>query len=207
VFSSTFNSQLPVSNRIRTCLKYKDSFSVSLTANAASNTQLNLNGLFDPYYTGGGHQPYKFDQLCPSLYTRYRVFACAWRVGFASGGSAVFHTVVPTNGDLATAVTGAASFNGAGELPFATSNGTGSGGCPLAIYTGKIDLNMLGGYTIPEYEADDRFQAQYTANPVEVMLLNICYFWPSALGTIDIHFFVELCYDCELMDPPISALS
>ncbi len=207
VFSSTFNYNLPISNRVRTCLRYKDSFTVSLAAAAAGNTQFNLNSLYDPYYTGTGHQPYKFDQLTPSIYTRYRVYYCAWKVAFGSAGSTMFYTVVPTNGDLATAVTGAASFNGAGELPYAKSDGTGSGGCPLAIFEGGISLNMLAGYTVNEYEADDRFQAQYNASPTELMLLNICYYWPSALGTADVHFQVELCYDAELMDPPISAMS
>lgn len=206
-FSSTFNPKLPISNRVHTCLKYKDSFTQSMTPGLGANYQFRMNSLYDPDVTGTGHQPYKYDQFTPGIFTRYRVYSCAWKVTFFAAGSAYLCTVCPTNGNLAVAVTNGATFNAVGELPFSESKGFGTGGTPNSVFVGKIDLNELGGYTPAEYLADDRFQAQYNADPTEVFLLNCCYYWPAVLGTVDVHFMVELCYDCELLDPPISAQS
>lgn len=207
VFSAKYIPRLPVANRAPVCLRYKDTFTQTMTPGLGANYQFRMNALNDPDYTGTGHQPYRYDQYTPGTYTRYRIYVCHWKVTYTSGGSTYYCTVCPTNGDLAVAVTGAATFNAVGELPFADSKALGTGGTPNAIFQGTMNLNELGGYTRAEYSGDDRFQAQYNANPVEVFLLNCCHYWPSVLGTQDVHFMVELCYEGELLDPPIVAQS
>lgn len=56
-----------------------DSITINGLAGVAGTYIMRGNDIFDPDYTGAGHQPYMADQLC-SLYTRYVVNASKIRV-------------------------------------------------------------------------------------------------------------------------------
>lgn len=53
-------------------LVYFDRYSFSHTVGSQGNQQFRLNSLFDPDYTGTGHQPMGYDQITP-LYHQYCV--------------------------------------------------------------------------------------------------------------------------------------
>jgi len=55
-----------------TRLRYNDVVRISTTGLALGSYSFRMNSLFDPDFTGTGHQPYYFDQLA-ALYTRYVV--------------------------------------------------------------------------------------------------------------------------------------
>lgn len=58
-------------------LKYASSFLLTCATLGTSSTYVwRMNSLFDPDFTGGGHQPYMFDQIS-SLYTYYNVTSCS----------------------------------------------------------------------------------------------------------------------------------
>lgn len=61
-------------NRI---LRYAETFSLTTGAGGVCGTEqvMSLNSLYDPNFTGVGHQPYGFDQLCPVFYNQYIVKA------------------------------------------------------------------------------------------------------------------------------------
>lgn len=53
-------------------LKYADQFQMTTTAGIAVSVNLSTNGMYDPYFSTGGHQPYYFDQLM-AIYDHYCV--------------------------------------------------------------------------------------------------------------------------------------
>jgi len=65
-----------IANRYITKLIYSDTFNLSNAVGAVVWQQFRINDLYDPDFTGTGHQPMGFDQLCPTLYSRFVVTGC-----------------------------------------------------------------------------------------------------------------------------------
>lgn len=185
-------------------LKYDDVFIGTLATVTAQNQIMRLNSIFDPDLTGTGHQPYGYDQLS-ALYNRYRVLKTSWKISFHSENVGFFICVIPTNGNLATAVTNLASFTAACEVPYATTRIQGNGANSVVMIN-SIELNKLNGTLKVEYLADDRFEAQIGANPSELLILNICVFNSSG-STLSLDYSVEIEYFVDLHDPILVAQS
>ena len=62
--------------RFKMKMRYTDSYVTQTNGVSANWQQYMLNGLYDPYITGTGHQPRGFDQICPVIYTAYNVTGC-----------------------------------------------------------------------------------------------------------------------------------
>jgi hypothetical protein len=185
-------------------LKYSDTISQSLATVTATDQIFNMNSIFDPDRTGTGHQPYGRDTLA-EFYNRYRVWDFRWKVTFHAESQGFYVLTVPTNGNLATAITNQASFSGACEVPNSKGFAQGTGANAI-ICKGKLALNDLNGTSPYEYRSDDRFQAIMTSNPSELLLFHIGTYNPSG-STVAIDFLVELEYDVEVFDPIILAQS
>lgn len=180
-------------------LRYTETFNFTLATATGTQSLFRLNSIFDPNSAVGGHQPYGYDQLA-ALYNRYRVLSCHWKVVFGTQTSTYRIVILPINGALASAITTSLTFETACEMPRAKLYVQGGGGSPTVTARGGIKLNDLNGVTIPEYLADDRFEAQIGANPAEVMNLVIGNYNATA-GTITIDYTVEISYCVDLHDP------
>ena len=70
---------------VTTKLVYTDTVLLSSTGSVAFTTHtFRANSVFDPDWTGAGHQPTRFDQLA-ALYQRYEVLKSKIRVQFTTG--------------------------------------------------------------------------------------------------------------------------
>ena len=79
---------------VTTKLVYTDTILLSSTGSVAFNTHtFRANSVFDPDWTGAGHQPTRFDQLA-ALYQRYEVLKSKIRVQFTTGQLADTSTTV-----------------------------------------------------------------------------------------------------------------
>jgi hypothetical protein len=185
-------------------LRYAQSVTNSTLTTAANNNIFRLNSIFDPDAAVGGTQPYGYDQAA-ALYNRYRVLKTRYKVTFLASTGTYNAAVIPSNGALNAAPSDLTTFTGAVMNPYARYK-TYNLGAPAPVFTGKHDLNVLGGVRQVEYLADDRFEAQIGANPAEVISLNIASHNPTG-GTISIAFFVELWYEVDLHDPILQAAS
>lgn len=185
-------------------LKYSQNITLTNLTTVASNQVFRLNSIFDPDFTGGGHQPYGFDQLA-ALYNRYRVLKTHWKVQWGGANNTIPVLVTPTNGALPVAITTGATFEAASEVPFASVRMLSSGG-PTIICSGTMPLNVLGGVSVREFVADDRFEATTSANPAEVVLLNVASFNPNAVTSV-VYFVITLEYYVDLHDPILVAQS
>lgn len=152
----------PIPQRYITKQKYSDSFQVS---GAQLTYGYNLNSVWDPNRSGIGHQPYGFDQLA-TLYNRYRVISCSWRINFSSTDN-IRAVALPCNEFPV--------FTNASELierPRAKYVVQLANGATQTL-KGKIHLPSLVGRTKAQYMADDRYQSEVTTSPSELALLMV----------------------------------
>lgn len=196
VVYTSYSGLNPIAPRLRTTLKYVDTFTVTTSAGPGIGyTVMNLNGLYDPDSTGAGHQPMGYDQIA-ALYNRYRVFRTRWTVRVLPNPSTAtpFHfVVVPTNTTTVFTTYGAAA-----EQTYAKT-GIFNSYTPLTI-RGSVDLAQLNGKTPEAYMADDSTQAIVTANPTEQFGLHCLVFEPAGTG-VGFRYEVSLMFDCEFSDP------
>lgn len=150
----------PIPQRYITKMKYAN----TVLTNADGNFIFDINSLFAPQNTTmvGGHQPYGFDQLA-TLYNRYRVISCGWRVQVPKTDSAIQFACMPGNG-LSASTPG--SFSLLKETSRAKYTTQMPGGNAQTI-TGKAYLPSITGRSKIEYMADDRYQAPVTGSPAE----------------------------------------
>jgi len=165
----------PIPQRYITKMKYSE----LVSTNANGFYSFNLNSIFDPNRTGIGHQPYGFDTLA-TLYNRYRVISCGWRIAPVApavlASSSVQLGCLPANEEL----TGILSMSECKENPRAKYSLTTTGG-DIKFVTGKTYIPSLVGRNKAQYMADDRYQAPVTSSPNELAILNVF----TAIGNVD----------------------
>lgn len=157
----------PIPQRFITKMKYSEQFTTDSTTGAY---RFNLNSIFDPNQSGVGHQPYGFDTLA-TLYNRYRVISCGWRiqVNWQANQNAqpVLVGAIPANEVL--------TFSTLSELrenPRAKYINQNYG-AETMVLKGKSYLPSLVGRNKAQYMADDRYQAVMTTSPNELAILNV----------------------------------
>lgn len=163
----------PIPQRYITKMKYAG----TVLTNDSGNYIFSINSLFDPDLSGGGHQPYGFDQLA-ALYNRYRVISCSWRVQVPKTDQAIQFGVIPGNSLSPTALT---NFSHLKESPRARYVSQMPGGTAMTV-SGKAYLPSIVGRTKAQYMADDRYQATTVASPEEDIQLFI-----KAASVIDVN--------------------
>lgn len=160
----------PLPQRYITKMKYSEVISTDSVTGAYA---MNLNSIYDPNRTGVGHQPYAFDTLA-SLYNRYRVISCGYRLSVSpTGGVPITLTAIPANQVLTTST--ASEIRENPRAKYVVQNV----GANVMVLSGKSYIPSLVGRTKAQYMADDRYQALTTANPNEEAILNIATFNPS----------------------------
>lgn len=179
----------PIPQRYICKMKYAEDVS---TDGLTGRYMFNLNSVFDPNRTGTGHQPYAFDTLS-SLYNRYRVISCGWRVTSPTSSTVLQTGCMPANEQVTMG-----SFAELKENPRAKYFTQNPGGQALVL-SGKTYLPSLVGRTKQQYMADDRYQADVASSPAELAVLNL--FVANSTGTfITAPINVLLEYTVEFFD-------
>ncbi len=166
-------------------LRYFERITLSTTSsvNTASVYSFRLNSLYDPNYTGTGHQPYQFDQLT-TIYNNYRVERADFKVVFIpdfatqglQGGAACFtdtNVADSSNGKTLSELKEKAVTQ---FRPIATQDNRAN----YATLRGSILMHKGFGVTPVQYQGDDNFQAQYNANPSRTFYLELGLVDPGA---------------------------
>lgn len=172
-------------------LNYSEPLNFTTTSGLAYDYQFNLNSIFDPNRSGGGHQALGHDQWA-TLYGRYRVdrtrVTVTWLNAPAAGAmcSVLFSNSVNSITNAAEAI----------ENPMGQTKGMSPNGLCTTI-TRTQDLNQVTGVSKSVYKADDRFESLFGSNPSETLIAHVVTFTTTS-ATFDIN--VVLTYDVTLFD-------
>lgn len=163
----------PIPQRYICKMKYSE----TVATDGVGNFQFNLNSIFDPNRSGIGHQPYGHDTL-QTLYNRYRVISCGWRINAMLAGTV---TPVQVGCMPANEVITWTSISELRENPRAKYI-TQNPGSSAVTLSGKCYIPSLVGRTKEQYMADDRYQAVMGVNPGELAILNLFSSTPGDVG-------------------------
>lgn len=184
--------------------KYVDLISMTASGGAVATRQFVCNGMYDPDYSGIGHQPMYFDQLS-AIYNHYTVI-----------GSKIKVTTVNVNGPASsTAYYFTLSQNDDGSLTYNTLINlfeksdarcklipAGATSVPAAVNRWSAK-KMFGGSIL----ANDRLQGDIGANPAETTNWVISIQAIDSVSSVTTSFLIEIEYIAvweELKDVPSS---
>ena len=180
-------------DRYQTTLSYYQQIIIAPGAQIGQYT-FRGNSLFDPDYTGGGHQPKYFDQLS-AVYGQYRVTGSSIQLSFMSNSTNVPCTIslVP-NTNIITATTP----DLAAELPRAREKTVGVNGVMTGVLTHSArTAEVCGLHLAGLYDQD--WAATTGSNPLQIWYWNIvAYVFTGSNVSVDIN--VSIRYQCEFFD-------
>lgn len=182
-----------------TRLQYNDV--ISLTGTTAQYT-FRANSLFDPDFSGTGHQPTYFDQYI-ATYERYRVLACSISVSVINRSftDPAMVAIFPVT-DVPTIT----SISQAAEIPRKKITGILPSYQSIPIRrTIKVSTEEQIGLLGSAVYSDD-YAALFNANPVTIWYYGL-YGWCPTTGGLDVIIDVQLNFDCQFFDRAPSTLS
>jgi len=199
----------PFPSQIRRSFRYADLHQLTTeatTGNMGTQARYNMNSLFDPYYTGTGHQPYGYDQLT-NIYSKYRVNRFHFKLTYTTpGGAADIFCAASYSAGTSASLTSVAPYIVC-EWPNAIHGHLSSSGERKCVLTGSVDLHDVVTVAKAKYDADDAYSAAVTANPTTLILLAIAVGSYSGASSEATSVLVELEYDALLYDRQVVASS
>jgi len=183
----------PIAPRYVTKMKYMETIA---TDGSFRDYVWLLNGLFDPNFTGSGHQPLGYDQLAV-LYNRYRVTKVSYTIrAVCTESTGVYNVAIyPSN-----QTDGFSTMSQIMEQPRARA-GIVVLNKPLT-FKGSLDLAKVVGVKKEVYMADDRFQSQNGTVPAESISLHtyVSNLTGGTAGSGSVTLNVHLTFHCEWYD-------
>lgn len=187
-------SKMPVPERYFTKLRYSELLTFSLPSASTLVSYLYRSSIFDPDYSGAGHQPLWRDQLA-LLYNKYRVYGIKYYITFKNSNVQQLTWAYVKHSDNSTA-----------EVTPTTLRERAEGrGVMLDANSGRA--NLIKGYlSVPkcfglskkEFCEDDTFISQMTTNPASTAFLHI---YALTMNTsCIIHCQIDLVYYVEFFD-------
>lgn len=164
----------PLGQKFKSVLRYAEELVLDGgVAGAAATYQWVVNGLYDPNYTGVGHQPMSFDQIM-ALYERYCVYGCKYEIEVASIDQAEQVDVIvgvcignstSTSTDYTQYLENPETQWGVVECLKATKS--------TKRFTGYIDIASIAGTNKSKLFAEDTYFGDNTSNPGHPVMLKL----------------------------------
>lgn len=159
----------PIPQRSIIKMKWSEAVNITMTNATSGRWVYRLNSIFDPdQVSGTNHKPYGYDTML-SLYNRYRVIGCSYTLSIDPETAINMQLVALPSNEVVTATTASI----AKEKPRAKFLMQEASGATIRKLTGYVSIPSLVGRNKTEYMSDDRYQAQFGANPQEEALLNV----------------------------------
>jgi len=177
----------PFPKQYRGSFRYCDQISVNLVA-GIGNYIYSANGLFDPDFTGTGHQPLYYDQIM-AIYDHYTVLKSKIKVTPMIGVAANFLGVVYIDDDTSTRANAITMLESPGGTYIA---GNFSGGTPVRPLVLHWDAKKTFG---GDPQSQDSLQGTVSANPTEQSFFVIGMEDVSPGTTVTVQLVVELEFD------------
>lgn len=162
-------------DKLVTNLRYVDTVNLTGAVGVVGANVFRMNGLFDPDYSGIGHQPYYFDQLCGAAgsapYLKYRVLGSKITTKFMIKDAPA--TVAANVGPVVVGLLMSATSGLYGSTASALCEASGSSWTYLGDKGGANNVvTLYGTYTptrdLGNAEGDDTIAASYNSNPSQM---------------------------------------
>lgn len=166
-----------------------------------------LNSLYDPDYSGLGHQPMGFDELM-GIYYKYVITGCKYEVILTSTNTTATNTTIVGVTPTVVATT-SNDVTRYAEMPgskFAMLEGRG-GNVTRARFVGSLDIPAFFGRTKKELMADDTYMGDASNNPDQVLYLHVWAGGYSGQDAAAIATFTRLTFTGYVRDPKFMASS
>jgi len=154
----------------RVWLRYSTHFGLTLTAGAVQTWVFRANDLFDPDFTGSGHQPMGFDQIM-NFYNHFCVvksrLVCTFR-----NNTATAPTVCIRQDASSTPITVVDRIIEIGGNVMATLGASGTIGANMTLEL-KLDVARLQGLTLQNILADPTLRGDSATSPTEVTYFHV----------------------------------
>lgn len=171
--------------------RYTDRIVLTATAGATTSYTYSCNGLYDPYTTGAGRQPYYFDQLS-AIYRHYTVMksTCTIRVAPVSSTAVPACFTLYLNDDSTVTHTNADT---AAENPTAVYKilGIGAGGGETVFRKTWNAKEHFG----PGVISDPNLQGNDSSNPTEQQHFTFICNALDGTSTVVYHGIITIDYD------------
>lgn len=199
--SQTFNI-MPFPTTYKCKLKYVESVVLYTgTAGIMGTEQVfRLNSLYDPNFTGTGHQPYGYDQL-NGIYKKYMVSGVHIRVTFSAPSLAntACGAMIQASQDT-VALTGA-SPDGICERPNAWCRVLNPTGEQVTTFEQYVQLSALEGLSDQQYLAEpDNYGSDVSNNPSLIPYLRVAAGSFAASAGQAVVAITELTFDCRFFE-------
>ncbi len=195
----------PFPRRFAVRMKYSETPTLATagSVNTAVSYTWRLSSLYDPNYSGGGHQPYQYDQLS-SIYNYFKVYKCAYAVRICSltGSHTPAYCGINIRSDLDTndAVAGK-DLDTIRERANTWTQILPAGGSrtDTGNFRGLVDNYVYFTNTRAEFNTDvSIYYGTSSSNPSRNLYLEAFLVDPTAGSAISATLSIELVYYAEL---------
>lgn len=187
-----------------TTLKYcEGAISINPTVGSSNAYVFRCNDLYDPNFTGVGHQPTGFDQMM-ALYNKFVVYASKIKViGFAPDGETLDLVVGVAIRDDTTVTTTLEEYMEQANTDWAVVPG-GAGASPFAVKT-AFDLSLWSNTSV---KTNDLLHGVASAGPSKLWYYHVFY---GATGPSEdpssVKATIEIEYKVKFFEPKSLAVS
>lgn len=192
-------------------LSYCETFNIySGTAGVFGTPQkMNLNSLFDPNNTGGGHQPYGYDQITP-LWAKYRVNAVLVYIEFSNpdyDGTVAGVMVQPSTGT--GSLVGISPDIIREQSTSWISSPLSTSGEQIRKFKQYINLAKLEGLTKAQYNAKDIYVGLVGGSSTPTSMPSLMFATAQDTSTTSAYLSArcEITYYCTFFDRTLQAYS
>jgi len=179
-------------------LRYHETVTLTSVAGAINTYVFRANDLFDPNYTGTGHQPMGFDQMMV-FYNHFAVNKCRIKVVANNISAATFHVGVRLDGSNTplTVPDQILEFGGTTYDIVEAKNAYGSSKC----FELDVDIARIQGIPQASITVDPNLRGDAATSPVELTYFHI-YIWdPLSAFSGSVVCDVTLEYGAFFMEP------
>jgi len=178
---STISSRTGFGNRQTVKMIYSEKFNLGGALLGAANVyQFRLNSIFDPNFTGTGHQPTTHDQLAV-IFEEYTVTDVRYKLSAVNSSTAVAGLVAVQTADNFGVFTDITTLIEQGQCEW-KQLGVLNGANTIVTFNGQVDLARVMGTTRSKYADDANYTAVFGNSPTDIAYLNV-YLSEASTGT------------------------
>lgn len=191
-------------NAVLVNLRYSDLITIASTGGIPSRHTFRTS-LFDPDFTGAGHQPMYRDQYA-AIYEKYVVYGIEYTLQFINMSDTVPARVCTLHNDADTAWGTFLAVENAGASQTAIL-GTLDGGNNVKTIKGRIMVKDVLGIPKSKVNEDDVYSSDVGTNPAIQAFLQLLVDSMDGSSTTDVHVQVNLQYLCKFYNKEETASS